>query len=136
MAGMTLGEAAQAMGVSVATLRRWDRQGLIQTTRDGRNRRLIPDEEVRRLRRTPPRQEGDGRLSARNSFAGRIASIETDDLMALVEIDAGPHRIIAAVTRDAVEELRLVAGEHVVARVKATDVLVERRDGGDEDAAV
>jgi len=129
MADMTLGEAAKAIGVSVDTLRRWDRLGRVQTRRDERNRRLVPAEEVQRLRRSPQRHRAGDQLSARNRFPGRVVSVELDGVMALVEIQAGPHRITAAVTRDSVEELGLREGLRVCARVKATSVMVERDDG-------
>lgn len=128
MADMTLGEAAKAIGVSVDTLRRWDRLGRVKTRRDERNRRLVPEAEVRRLRRNPLRHEAGDGLSARNRFPGRVISVEVDGVMALVEIQAGPHRITAAVTRDSVEELGLSEGQRVCARVKATSVMVERDD--------
>jgi molybdopterin-binding protein len=126
MEDMTLGEAAKAIGVSIDTLRRWDRLGRVHTRRDERNRRLVPFEEVQRLRKQPGRHEAGGRLSARNRFPGRVVSVEVAGVMALVEIEAGPHRITAAITRDSVEELDLVVGDHVYARVKATSVMVER----------
>ncbi|HLW95766.1 MAG TPA: MerR family transcriptional regulator, partial [Solirubrobacteraceae bacterium] len=76
MQDMTLGEAAKAIGVSVDTLRRWDRLGRVSMRRDERNRRLVPAEEVQRLRQRPTRQKtGDG-FSARNRFPGRIISVE------------------------------------------------------------
>ncbi|HEX4036327.1 MAG TPA: TOBE domain-containing protein [Solirubrobacteraceae bacterium] len=125
MQDLTLGEAAKAIGVSVDTLRRWDRLGRVTTRRDQRNRRLVPAEEVQRLRQHPARQKtGDG-FSARNRFPGRVVSVEVDGVMALVEIQAGPHRVTAAVTRDSVEELGLREGLRVCARVKATSVMVE-----------
>src|SRR5579872_5332070 len=130
MPDLTLGEAAKAIGVSVDTLRRWDRQGRVHTTRDTRNRRLVPPDEVTRLRRHPPRHEAGDRLSARNRFPGRVVSVEIAGVMALVEIQAGATRITAAVTRDAVEELGLTEGMRVAARVKATDVMIEL-DAGD-----
>ena len=65
-------------------------------------------------------------LSARNRFPGVVRSVEVDGVMALVEIEAGPHRIIAAVTRDAVRELGLAPGVPATAAVKATSVMVER----------
>lgn len=133
MPDLTLGEAAKAIGVSVDTLRRWDRQGRVQTTRDARNRRLVPPEEVARLRGHPPRHEAGDRLSARNRFPGRVVSVEIAGVMALVEVQAGPHRITAAVTRDAVEELALTAGQRVAARVKATDVMIELDAGPEGD---
>ncbi len=128
MSDMTLGEAAKAIGVSVDTLRRWDRLGRVQTRRDERNRRIVPEEEVTRLRRHPQRHRAGDQFSARNRFPGRVVSVEVDGVMALVEIEAGPHRITAAVTRDSVEELGLREGVRVCARVKATSVMVERDD--------
>jgi molybdopterin-binding protein len=132
MDDMTLGEAAKAIGVSIDTLRRWDRLGRVQTRRDERNRRLVPYEEVQRLRKHPERHEVGGPLSARNRFPGRVVSLEVAGVMALVEIVSGPLRITAAITRDSVEELDLMEGDFVYARVKATSVMVER---GDEHAA-
>ena len=110
MADLTLGEAAKAIGVSADTLRRWDRAGKLRTTRDERNRRLVPPEEVERLSGTPRRHRTGNALSARNRFAGVVKSVEVDGVMALVEIEAGPHLVVAAVTRDAVEELGLAPG--------------------------
>jgi len=128
MADMTLGEAAKTLGVSIDTLRRWDRAGLIQTNRDSRNRRRVPPEEVRRLLPHAPRHETGDSLSARNRFAGVVRSIEVDGVMGLIEIEAGPFRVTAAVTRDAIEELGLVEGDHATATVKATSVMVERTE--------
>jgi molybdopterin-binding protein len=124
---LTLGEAARALGVSADTLRRWDRAGKLRTIRDARNRRLVTREEVERLSRQPRREGPRDGLSARNRFPGVVRSVEADGVMALVEIEAGPHRLISAITRDAVEELGLVPGVPVTAAVKATAVLVERR---------
>ena len=106
MADLTLGEAARALGVSADTLRRWDRAGKLRTTRDARNRRLVPPEEVERLSATPRRRQTGHNLSARNRFPGVIRSVEVDGVMALVEIEAGPFRLVAA--------------------VKATSVMVDR----------
>ena len=123
---LTLGEAARAIGVSADTLRRWDRDGKLRTVRDSRNRRLVPESEVQRLSHHPQRHEAGDSLSARNRFPGVVTSVETDGVMALVEIEAGPHRITAAVTRDAVEELGLAPGVEATAAVKATSVMVSR----------
>jgi molybdopterin-binding protein len=128
MTGMTLGEAAKLIGVSVDTLRRWADTGQVRATRDERNQRRIPSDEVVRLRRTPRRHEAGGRLSARNRVTGEVVSVEVSGVMALVEIDAGQFWITAAITRDSVEELDLKPGQRVAARVKATDVMVERDD--------
>jgi molybdopterin-binding protein len=126
MSELALGEAARAIGVSVDTLRRWDREGRLRTTRDARNRRRVPRSEVERLTRRPARHDAGDGLSARNRFPGVVRSVEVDGVMGLVEIEAGPHRITAAITRDAVEELGLAPGMRVTAAVKATSVMVER----------
>jgi molybdopterin-binding protein len=120
-----LGEAAKALGVSVDTLRRWDRAGKLRTTRDDRNRRRVPAAEVKRLSQRPQRHRAGHRLSARNRFPGVVRSVEVSGVMALVEIEAGPHRVTAAITRDAVEELGLAEGVAATATVKATSVMVE-----------
>jgi molybdopterin-binding protein len=127
--GLTLGEAAKALGVSVDTLRRWDRAGKLATVRDERGRRRVPATEVERLSPHPRRHTTQAALSARNRFPGVVRSVEVDGVMALVEIEAGPHRITAAITRDSVEELGLAEGVPATAAVKATSVMVERGDG-------
>ena len=123
---VTLGEAAKAIGVSQDTLRRWDRAGKLRTERDERNRRLVPSDEVERLSARPARHRAGHPLSARNRFPGIVRSVEVDGVMALIEIEAGPHLITAAVTRDAVEELGLEPGVPATATVKATSVMVEK----------
>jgi molybdopterin-binding protein len=125
--GLLLGDAARAIGVSVDTLRRWERAGNLRTKRDGANRRRVTRGEIQRLARRPDRHRAGGALSARNRFPGVVRSVEVDGVMALVEIEAGPHRITAAVTRDSVEELGLAPGVPATAAVKATSVMVERR---------
>ena len=123
---LSLGEAAKALGVSLDTLRRWDRDGKLRTTRDSRNRRRVPASELTRLGSRPQRHRAGAPLSARNRFRGVVTSVEVDGVMALVEIEAGPHRITAAITRDSVDELGLAEGVEVTAAVKATSVMVER----------
>ncbi len=123
---LSLGEAAAALGVSVDTLRRWDRKGRITTTRDSRNRRLVPTSEVQRLSTRPARHRTGTERSARNRFTGVVRSVECDGVMALVELEAGPFLVTAAITRDSVEELGLAAGVTATAVVKATSVMIER----------
>ena len=108
--GLLLGEAARAIGVSQDTLRRWDRAGKLRTRRDAANRRRVPRREVERLAGIPPPPHRRRALAARNRFPGVVRSVEVDGVMALVEIEAGPHRVTAAITRDAVEELGARAG--------------------------
>ena len=126
MEDLSLGEAARAIGVSVDTLRRWDRSGKLTTSRDSRNRRRVPAAEIERLRAAPPRHRTEGSFSARNRFPGTISSVEVAGVMALVEIESGPHRITAAITRDSVEELGLQKGVRATATVKATSVMIDR----------
>ena len=123
---LSLGEAASALGVSVDTLRRWDRKGQLQTKRDARNRRLVPASEVMRLSARPQRHHTGTMRSARNRFAGVVRSVEADGVMALVELEAGPFLVTAAITRDSIEELGLAPGVQATAVVKATSVMVER----------
>jgi molybdopterin-binding protein len=125
-----MGEAARAIGVSLDTLRRWDRAGKLETVRDARNRRRVPESEIARLSGHSPRNPAGDGLSARNRFPGIVRSVEVAGVMALVEIEAGPHRITAAITRDAVEELGLAPGKRATAAVKATSVMVEADAGG------
>jgi molybdopterin-binding protein len=124
--GLLLGDAARAIGVSPDTLRRWERAGKLRTTRDAANRRRVPRREIERLSGHRSRHQAGDSLSARNRFPGVVRSVEIDGVMALVEIEAGPHLVTAAVTRDAVQELGLAPGVPATAAVKATSVMVER----------
>ena len=126
MADLTLGEAAKAIGVSADTLRRWDSSGKLRTVRDERNRRRVPAAEVERLSGHPQRHATGDTLSARNRFPGVVRSVEVDGVMALVEIEAGPFLVTAAVTRDSSDELGLAPGVRATAAVKATSVMVSR----------
>jgi molybdopterin-binding protein len=126
MADVSLGDAAKELGVSVDTLRRWDRAGKLRTTRDERNRRRVPRDELERLSARPRRHTTGDAVSARNRMPGVITSVEVDGVMALVELRAGPFRLTAAVTRDAVEELGLAEGVRATAMVKSTSVMIER----------
>jgi molybdopterin-binding protein len=123
---LTLGEAAKAIGVSVDTLRRWDRSGKLHTRRDARGHRMVRATEVRRLAQRPARHRTGAKSSARNRLAGTVRSVEVDGVMALVELQAGPFLITAAITRDSVQELGLAAGVEATAIVKATSVMIER----------
>jgi molybdopterin-binding protein len=117
-----VGEAARRLGISLDTLRRWDREGRIRTERDSANRRVVPADELARLRGAA----GDDGLSARNRFRGVVRSVQVEGLLAQVEIEAGPFRVVSIVTREAAESLGLRVGDEATAVVKATSVLVER----------
>lgn len=120
-----IGEAAQALGVSLDTLRRWDREGRLQTERDARGRRLVSVDEVQRLGGRMPTRAGDA-FSARNRFEGIVESVEVTGVVAQVVLRAGPYQVVSIVTRDAVEELGLAPGVPAVATVKATSVMLGR----------
>lgn len=122
---ISIGEASKALGVSVDTVRRWERAGRLQTQRDYRNRRVIRVSEIERLGGHMPIRVGDG-FSARNRFEGEVESVEVTGVIAQVVIKAGPHRVVSVVTRDAVDELGLAPGIPAVATVKATSVMVGR----------
>ena len=115
-------EAARVLGISLDTLRRWDRSGRIKTERDRANRRVVPASEIERLR-----GNADDELSARNRFRGTVRNVEVEGFLARVEIDVTePARVVAIITREAVEELGLKAGVGATAIVKSTSVMVER----------
>jgi molybdopterin-binding protein len=115
--------AARALGISIETLRRWDRDGKIRVERDSANRRVVPASEVERLRGPV----GEESLSARNRFRGVVRSVDVDGLIARVEIDVTePSRVVAIVTRESVEELGLHPGMSAAGIVKSTSVMVER----------
>ena len=119
----TAREAAQALGISLDTLRRWDRDGRIRTRRDSANRRVVSAKEVARLRG----DDGAQHSSARNRFPGTVREVKVDGLLAQVEIlVTEPVRVVAIVTRDAVEELGLKPGSPATAVVKSTSVMVDR----------
>jgi molybdopterin-binding protein len=124
--GVLLGAAARAIGVSPDTLRRWERAGKLHTSRDSANRRRVSRREIERLSGNAERHRTGDTLSVRNRFPGVVRSVQVDGVMALVEIEAGPHLVTAAVTRDAVEELGLAPGVPAAAAVKATSVMIER----------
>jgi molybdopterin-binding protein len=118
----TASEAARALGISLDTLRRWDKGGRIRTERDAANRRLVPASEVERLR-----GRADDELSARNRFRGVVRSVEVEGFLARVEIDVTePARVVAIITREAVDDLGLKPGVGAAAIVKSTSVMVER----------
>jgi molybdopterin-binding protein len=119
----SIAEAARALGVSIDTVRRWDRAGKLRVERDAANRRVVPAAEVERLRGA----SGSETISARNHFRGVVRSVELDGLLARIEIDVTePARVVAIVTRESAEELGLKAGMSAAGVVKSTSVMVER----------
>jgi molybdopterin-binding protein len=120
---LTAADAARALGISLDTLRRWDRTGKIRVERDSANRRIVPHSEVERLKGG----EGSEQFSARNRFRGVVRAVTVEGLLAQVEIDVtGPARVVAIITRESAEQLGLTPGMSAAGVVKATSVMVER----------
>ena len=116
-------EAAKALGISIDTLRRWDRDGRLEVQRDAANRRVVSAAEIERLRG----DEASHHLSARNRFPGVVTDVKVDGLMAQVELVVSePVRLVAVVTRDAIEDLDLKPGDAATAIVKSTSLMVQR----------
>ena len=125
---LRIGQAAELLGVGVDTLRRWESDGRIATTRSGGGQRLVAIAEVSRLLGERRRSAPDRPIiaqSARNRFAGIVTRIEADRVAAVVEVLAGSHRLVSLMTAEAVEELGLEVGDEAVCVVKATQVIVE-----------
>ena len=125
---LRIGEAAAQLGVSADTLRRWVEAGRIEVALTPGGQRTVSQSDVTRLA-AQRRREGAERpivaQSARNRFAGVVTRVERDRVAAVVEVQAGPHRLVSLITREASEELDLAPGDEVVCTVKATDVMVE-----------
>jgi molybdopterin-binding protein len=123
-----MGQAAEMLGVSVETLRRWESGGRLRMTRSAGGQRMVEIEEVARLLAERRKASTDRPIvaqSARNRFPGIVTRIERDGVAAVVEIMAGPHRLVSLMTAEAVEELDLRIGDEAVGVVKATNVMVE-----------
>ena len=120
---LRIGDVAKALGVSVDTLRRWETSGRIHFERVN-NQRVLPIEELPELMRS---LEGPSpKSSARNRMAGTVVSVESDHVMAKVEMACGDFRVVSLMSREAAEELRLEAGVRATAVIKATNVVIER----------
>ena len=119
--GIRIGAAATALGVSIDTLRRWERSGRITFERRGQQRYLTQDELTRLLRE----RSTTGSTSARNRLPGIVLAVRRDGVMAQVDIACGPHRIVSVMSRDAADQLGLKPGDSATAVIKATTVLVE-----------
>jgi molybdopterin-binding protein len=125
MADYRIGEAAKAIGVRVETLRRWEKEGRLATTRTSGGQRLVPAAEVARLLAEAREHRAIAKTSRRNAFAGVITRVVRDKVAVTVEIQAGPHRILGLITREAADEMGLKPGMQATATVKATSVMIE-----------
>ncbi|MBQ1093424.1 MULTISPECIES: TOBE domain-containing protein [Streptomyces] len=130
MQSYTIGQAARLLGVSPDTARRWADAGRVPTHRDDNGRRFIDGRDLAafsvELARADSADEDTPYTSARNAFPGIVTAIKLGDVAAQVEIQAGPHRLVSLLTREAVEELGLEVGTAATARVKSTNVHIDR----------
>ena len=126
--GVRIGQAAELLGVSVETLRRWEADGKLRTRRSAGGQRVVASTEITRLRAQRWKRDAtrSGPLqSARNRFAGVVTRIERDRVAAVVEVLAGPHRLVSLLTAEAIDDMQLKVGDEAVCVVKATNVIVE-----------
>ncbi|MBA0052672.1 helix-turn-helix domain-containing protein [Streptomyces sp. AJS327] len=132
MQSYTIGQAARLLGVSPDTARRWADAGRMATHRDEGGRRLVDGRDLAAFSVELAQSGGEGGgaeesyTSVRNAFPGIVTAVRLGDVAAQVEIQAGPHRLVSLLTREAVEELGLEVGVEATARVKATNVHVDR----------
>jgi molybdopterin-binding protein len=122
-----VGEAAELLGVSVDTLRRWTASGRLRVRRSAGDQRLVALSDIRRLQTElrPKRARPIVAQSARNRFPGVVTRVEKDRVAAVVEVQAGPHRLVSLITAEAAIDLGLVPGVEVVCVVKSTNVGIE-----------
>lgn len=118
-----IGSAASILGVSVDTLRRWEKDGRVTFSRSTGGQRTIDVDSLRDLLRERAPQTG---VSARNQLEGTVVAVEKDGLMAKIELSCGPYRMVSIITREAAEELDLKPGDTATAIVKSTSVEIRR----------
>ncbi|GAA1877963.1 TOBE domain-containing protein [Streptantibioticus ferralitis] len=130
MQSYTIGQAARLLGVSPDTARRWADGGRVPTHRDEAGRRLIDGRDLAafsvELAQSAGGEDDASYTTARNAFPGIVTAVKLGDVAAQVEIQAGPHRLVSLLTREAVEELGLEVGVQATARVKSTNVHIDR----------
>ncbi|MFE6686755.1 molybdopterin-binding protein [Streptomyces sp. NPDC057743] len=132
MPSYSIGQAARLLGVSSETVRRWADGGQLRMDRDGAGNRAIDGVSLAAFAKERAAGAhpvpGEVRTSVRNAFAGIVTAVTLDDVLAQVEIQSGPHRVVSVVSREAVEELGIEVGMEATARVKSTHVHVDRPD--------
>ena len=128
MSEFKIGQAAELLGVSVDTVRRWADAGRLKTRRSSGGQRLIDGADLARFLEAHGGRQDLGVIvgqSARNRFPGIVTKVVKDEVMAHVEIQAGPHRVVSLMSREAADELGLAPGVMAIAAVKSTNVVVE-----------
>ena len=132
MASYKIGEVAELLGVSVDSVRRLADSGKLATVRTAGGQRVVDGRQLARFMAKSPAEvkpETTTGRSARNHFPGIVTRVTKDRVMAQVEMQAGPHRIVSLISREAADELGLAPGVRAVAVVKATNVIVELPTG-------
>ena len=127
-ARLRVGRAAEMLGVSTETLRRWESDGRLRMARSAGGQRLVEVADIARLLDERRRSAEDRPIvaqSARNRFSGVVTRVERDGVAGVVEVMAGPHRLVSLMTAEAIEELDLKVGDEAICVVKATNVMVE-----------
>jgi molybdopterin-binding protein len=119
-----IGAAATTLGVSIDTLRRWERDGRVTFERRGRQRYMTSLELARLLRE----RTASGVATARNRLAGVVLGVRRDGAVAQIDLACGPHRVVSLMSREAADQLNLKPGDPATAVIKAATVVVERRD--------
>ncbi len=120
-----LSRAAQLLGVSSDTVRRWADAGRFPTSADSHGRRQVAGADLAAFAQSLADEPEARGTSARNAFPGLVTAVKADAVVAQVDIQAGPHRVVSLMTTEAVEELGLRPGVEVVAVVKAPAVVVQ-----------
>ena len=119
--GIRIGAAATALGVSIDTLRRWERAGRVTFERRGQQRYLSHDELARLLRE----RSGAASAGPRNRLPGIVLAVRRDGVMAQVDLACGPHRVVSVMSREAADQLGLKPGDNATAVIKAATVVIE-----------
>jgi molybdopterin-binding protein len=125
-------DAARYLGVSDDTVRRWIDNGVLGSAKDGAGRAVVDGLELARLAQQSavlPEDPSDVARSARNRFVGLVTAVTVDTVMAQVELQCGPHRVVSLISSEAVRELGLEPGSVAIAVIKATNVMVETAVG-------
>jgi molybdopterin-binding protein len=123
-----MGQAAEILGVSPDTVRRWITSGRLRAERTAGGQRVIRRADVAALaaqRRRAGQERPIVAQSARNRFSGVVTGVRANEVAAVVEVSAGSHRLVSLITRESVDELGLAPGKEVICVVKATDVMIE-----------